>query len=165
MNQTTQTPTAGEAAVRSSSWTIDALVTDLLTGAESGGACAQQLHVMGRGFATPLHRHDHEDELLHLLEGELALFGENGEAMLRAGESAFLPRGSAHAFAVRSQRARLLVTVTPAGFERFFHAVGEAAPELDLPPAGLDTLGPEALGAILAEYGVTVVGPPRGAAS
>lgn len=161
MNQITEIPDAAATDARGASWTIDALVVDLLAGGESAGACSQQLHVMARGFATPLHRHAHEDELFHLLEGELALFGDDGEATLHAGESAFLPRGRAHAFTVRSQRARLLVTIAPAGFERFFHAVGEAATELDLPPSGLDTLGPEALGAILAEYGVTVLGPPR----
>ncbi|MDW5593350.1 cupin domain-containing protein [Conexibacter stalactiti] len=161
MNPLIHIPTDAAADVRHASWTMDALVIDLLTGAESADACAQQLHVMARGFATPLHRHTNEDELFHLIEGELTLFGEDGESTLRAGESAFLPRGRAHAFTVRSQRAQLLVTITPAGFDRFFHAVGEAAPERDLPPAGLGTLGPEALGAILAEYGVAVEGPPQ----
>jgi non-ribosomal peptide synthetase component F len=65
-----------------------------------------------------------------------------------------------HAVCVESRRARLLVVSTPGGFDKFFFDTGEPAATLAVPPPAAETPDLDALVAALADYGVTVVGPP-----
>ena len=83
--------------------------------------------------------------------------------MVSAGDSLYLPVGEDHAFRVRSDTARFLVLITPAGFERFFLEEGtpsEADAELPAPagPPPPDAL--ERLVQVLTGYGVEIKGPP-----
>jgi hypothetical protein len=55
--------------------------------------------------------------------------------------------------------ARLLLVTEPAGFESFMRSSAEPARALTLPPPS----GPpdvERLGALAAEYGIDILGPP-----
>ena len=97
---------------------------------------------------TPLHVHEHEDELFLPLEGE-HVFGV-GDAEHRAGlgSAVFAPRGVPH-----SQRrvvpgvGRTLIVTTPGGFDGFFRELAAAE------RAG--TLGPDAYAAASERYGIT----------
>ena len=46
------------------------------------------------GWSSQRHWHSHEDEFVHVLEGELTLIEDGGETVLRAGDSAAFPKGS-----------------------------------------------------------------------
>lgn len=46
------------------------------------------------GWSSQRHWHSHEDEFVHVLEGELILVEDAGETTLRAGDSAAFPKGS-----------------------------------------------------------------------
>jgi uncharacterized cupin superfamily protein len=46
------------------------------------------------GWSSQRHWHSHEDELVYVLEGELTLVEDDGEAPLRAGECAAFPKGT-----------------------------------------------------------------------
>ena len=76
------------------------------------------------GAQAPMHVHHREDETLLVLEGDVTVFVGRQRFDLSAGGFTFLPRGIAHAYYVRSASARWLVTLSPAGFERFFVEVG-----------------------------------------
>ncbi|SAK77035.1 transcriptional regulator [Caballeronia pedi] len=46
------------------------------------------------GWSSQRHWHSHEDEFVHVLEGELVLIEDEGETILRAGDSAAFPKGT-----------------------------------------------------------------------
>jgi cupin domain len=78
------------------------------------------------------------------------------EIELGAGDYAFVPRGTSHAYLVRSERARLLVTFAPSGSE-FLLEIGMAG---DAPPDDPVIPSPEEFARRLAPYGCEITGPP-----
>jgi mannose-6-phosphate isomerase-like protein (cupin superfamily) len=115
------------------------------------------------GDSPPLHVHHTEDEVFHVLEGELRLQAGDDEVWLRAGETLVAPMGVAHTYRVESfEGARWMVVTTHGDFERFVRALSRPADRGELPaPAGPPT--PEqaaALAAAAAEHGIEFVGPP-----
>lgn len=118
------------------------------------------------GFGPPLHRHEHEDELFVVLEGELAF--TSGEHRLAAGVGgiAHLPRGLAHTFEVVSDQARFVcVTGSATGTPRFDRMVEELGEPVDAPvlptPGYVDATR---VADVCRRYGIEVLGPPPGAA-
>lgn len=133
---------------------LNTLMTWHVTGAESGGLFALGEVALRPGDEPPLHIHAREDETWYVLEGEI-LFQRGAERVAcRAGEAILLPRGVAHGFAVRSERARILHFYSPGGIEEGFRALsaGEGEPQ--------PVCHPEAIAAVFEERGVTFVGPP-----
>ena len=45
-------------------------------------------------WSSQRHWHSHEDEFVHVLEGEVTLVEDGGETLLRAGDSAAFPKGT-----------------------------------------------------------------------
>jgi hypothetical protein len=94
-----------------------------------------------------------------VLDAEAVVFVEGERVDLGPGDFAFAPRGSVHAYLVRSPRARMLVTLSPAGLDELFVSAGipvtspEPQAEGAVPPVG-------ELAALFAEYGCELVGPP-----
>lgn len=129
------------------------------SGAETGGSFAQVETDDPRGAATPVHVHHNEDETFYVLEGEITVLVGETRIELAAGDFAFAPRGIAHAYVVRSERARMLTTLSTAGLEELFVELGrpvkagESPPEEALPPM------PE-LARRFAALGCEIVGPP-----
>ena len=77
---------------------------------------------------TPLHVHEHEDELFYVLEGEHVFQVGDEELRVGPGGLVFAPRGVPHAQRrVVPRTGRVLVMTSPAGFEGFFRelATGE----------------------------------------
>jgi quercetin dioxygenase-like cupin family protein len=126
-------------------------------GAETGGRFAQVVVDDPRGTAPPMHVHRHEDETFYVLEGEISVLVGDEEIELGAGDYAFVPRGTSHAYLVRSERACLLVTFSPSGFEEFFLEIGMAGDE---PPDDPVMPSPEEFARRLAPYGCEITGPP-----
>lgn len=110
-----------------------------------------------------LHVHHNEDEAFYVLEGEMPFYV--GEETIKAGPGSFLfgRRDVPHAYTVDSGPARLLILLTPAGFEDLIRETSEPAksltlaPPLEEPP---DEAKMEELMAIAARYGNEIVGPP-----
>lgn len=109
------------------------------------------------GCEPPLHVHEREDESFYVLDGEVTFYV--GDAVVRgeAGTYLLAPRGIAHTYVVDSGIARMVVTATPSGFIEMFGAVqeafGGAMPETPAPEHGA------LLGATLAQFGISIVGP------
>jgi quercetin dioxygenase-like cupin family protein len=134
-----------------------------LVGQDTAGSLALIEHAGRRGAGTPLHRHTREAETFIVLDGELDGWSEADHTVVSAGDTLYLPAGSEHAYRIRSDTARFLLLITPAGFERFFVTDGTPSrPDADLPPVP----GPpppeavERLAQILDDYGVSITGPP-----
>lgn len=69
----------------------------------------------------PLHIHPYQDEYFYVLEGEYQFQVGKDKYHLSPGDTIFLPRNIQHAFIQLSEKARVLVSYTPAGkMESFF---------------------------------------------
>jgi uncharacterized RmlC-like cupin family protein len=95
------------------------------------------------------------------MDGEIEVcYGTDGTDRLNAGpqDTVMLPRDVPHGFRVVSDEpCRILVHVTPAGFEEFIAAAGQHAERLVIPdPAEPDV---EALTATAAAYDIDILGP------
>jgi len=140
-------------------WWKTGRITVKVAGAETGDAFAQ-IEVDGpRGDATPVHVHHNEDETFYILEGEVTVLVGGERIDLVAGDFLFAPRDIPHASVVRSQRARMLSTISPAGIEQLFVSLGttvagaEPPTEVVMPPL------PE-MARLFAAHGCEILGPP-----
>jgi quercetin dioxygenase-like cupin family protein len=140
-------------------WWKTGRVTVKCAGAETGNAFAQIELDSPRGDATPRHLHHNEDETFYILEGEVTVFVGDERIDLHAGDYCFAPRGIAHAHIVRSEHARMLTTISPAGVEQVFVDCGVPVTD-DEPPT--DTVMPpmDEMVRLFAGYGCDIVGPP-----
>lgn len=76
---------------------------------------------------TPLHTHANEHELWYILEGEHVFQIGDDEVRAGPGDFVFGPRGVPHAQRRAVPRTgRLLVFISPPGFEGFFRDLAEA---------------------------------------
>jgi len=101
------------------------------TNAETGGALLFFEDVVVRGKATPMHRHDHEDEIVYVMDGELRVNVAGAEHTLGKGGMFFAPRGTPHAFLVTSDTAHLLCLQTPGSGEAFYRLVSDPSTSAD----------------------------------
>lgn len=108
-----------------------------LTGEDSQGANALMEVDLDPGtlFAPP-HVHDNEDEWFYILEGSCQAQVGDEVVDLGAGDTAFVPKGTAHTLVNSSDSpVRFLMGVTPAGMEPFFAEIAAALPEAPALPA------------------------------
>jgi quercetin dioxygenase-like cupin family protein len=140
-------------------WFIDGLVHIHVSGDETQGRYALLENDVPQGDMPPLHVHHDEDEVFHVLDGEVTLFLPGQEVSLVTGETFRAPSDIPHTYRVESTTARLLVFCVPARFDGFVRAVSEFAPTEELPPRGRP-FDPDAFAGTAAEYGIELLGPP-----
>jgi quercetin dioxygenase-like cupin family protein len=114
------------------------------------------------GFGPPEHRHNDEDELFIVLEGDLRFYTGGAEMVGGAGSFAHLPRAVPHTFQVISDTARF-ITVTASAttvpqFDAMVAALGTPTDHPAIPePAYID---PARVAEVCAAHGIDIVGPP-----
>ena len=120
-------------------------------GAETGETFALVEHPMEpRILAAPMHTHQYEDEYTYVLEGEIGVQIGEEVRVARPGDLVFKPRHVPHAFwNAGDVPARALEIISPAGFERYFAEIATL-----LPPAHDGPPDEQALGAVMARYGL-----------
>jgi quercetin dioxygenase-like cupin family protein len=140
-------------------WFEGAFMRMLVDSNDSGGAISMMEHWYPANWSPPLHVHHREDQVLHVLEGEIrARCGDAAEQSLTAGQSAFLPRNVPHSFVTGDAGAKVLEINTPGGFEQFHVEAGEPALDTRIPdPKEVDVAK---LTAAIAPYEAEFVGPP-----
>ena len=72
------------------------------------------------GDEPPLHTHSREDEMVYVVKGEITAFVGDAHVDVGPGAFAALPRGVPHTIRVKGDSASVLLTLMPAGLERFF---------------------------------------------
>jgi quercetin dioxygenase-like cupin family protein len=116
-----------------------------------------------KGDSPPLHVHA-EDEIFHVLDGEMTIRFGGEDRRLGRGESLLAPAGVPHTYRVESAEARWLVITARGDFERFVRSFSRPADAPELPePAGPPTPDQvEALARASGSQHIELVGPPLG---
>jgi quercetin dioxygenase-like cupin family protein len=144
-------------------WFLNALVTVRVRHDEGEDGISVLESLAPHGESPPLHVHQTEDEIFHVLEGQLRVRAGDSEVRIGAGETILGPKGVPHTYRVESREGARWLVITPRGdFERFVHALSRPA-ERPEPPTPQGPPTPEqanALAAAAREHGIELVGPP-----
>lgn len=122
---------------------------------DAHGAVAIFRHPVKPMSAPPLHRHSREDEWFYVLDGEITLEIDGSRTILHSGDSAYSPRGTAHAYQnFGNTTAEIMTLVTPgSNFNQFFEELSLFCNQQSAP----DQAG---MGPIAKKYGIEFLGPP-----
>ena len=113
-------------------------VTFLITGEETDGAVFMAELSIPPAGGPPPHIHHREDESFYIRQGTLAIRVGDRTVHASPGDFVHVPRGTVHSFKNTGNGfAKMLVTFTPAGMEKFF--------EEAFYPAGDRSAGPPLL--------------------
>jgi mannose-6-phosphate isomerase-like protein (cupin superfamily) len=152
---------AAMAGTRRAYWFYGDLVIVHVSGDETGGRFSLVEFLQPPGEWTPLHVHRDSDQTHYVLEGEVTIYLPGQSFVLRPGDCVNAPMNVPHTeHATSVAPVRLLDVNSPAGFDAFVAAAGEPALSLTLPPADSPPPDVDRLGAIAAEHGVEILGPP-----
>ena len=104
-----------------------------ITADQTGGSLGCFEAEVPAGEGPPFHVHEKEEEFFRILEGRFAFWCNGARVDLAEGGVICVPRGAVHRFQnIGQSMGRLMVVMTPGGFEGFFPAVArEQAPSLD----------------------------------
>ena len=123
-----------------------------ISSSDTDGALAvfEQTGLTPKG-GPPLHTHPFQDEWFYVVEGEYLFQVGEDKYQMKSGDTIFLPRNVQHAFAQRTEKARVVVSYLPAGKMEAFFKVTDAWTS---PPTG------EEIARVFLEHDMRVVGPP-----
>ncbi len=137
------------------------LYTFKAIGEETGEASALCEVIVAPQGGTPPHRHSRENESFYVQDGEIEFQLDDRILVATAGTFLYSPKGQLHQFTnMTATPAKLLVWVTPAGFEKFIAEVGKAVNGQITPVVSLSS---EDLNKVLAtapKYGIEIIPPP-----
>jgi quercetin dioxygenase-like cupin family protein len=131
----------------------------LVTGEQTGGEYAVFEATVPPGEGPPPHTHINDDEVFYVAQGAITIIVAGRETEAGAGSFAAVPRGTVHTFRNDgAQNARLLVTVRPAGLDKFFQEVGVpiADPTADPAPSTVEHM--QRIVAAAPKYGMVFQG-------
>jgi len=142
-------------------WFVDSHGTVLVSADETDGRISVVEVSAVKGQMPPLHAHRTDDEVFHVIEGELTLYAGDEVLRVGAGETAFAPRDVPHTYRVESDGARWLGIGAPGGLDRFFLAIGRPAGGEGPPP---EPIAPDLDAAAELEretsFRIELLGPP-----
>jgi mannose-6-phosphate isomerase-like protein (cupin superfamily) len=141
-------------------WFLNTLTINKIGATDTEGRLSIVDHRVPPGFAPPPHVHQGSDEALFVLDGEAEGFCGDRAWQAGPGSLVFLPCRIPHGFRVsQAGPGRLLVIVSPGGFDQFVAAAGEPAGDLRLPdPVPPD---PVRLTELAAAHGIGILPPPQ----
>ena len=132
----------------------------LASSSQTGGVYTLVENRVSPNNGPPPHIHSREDESFFVLEGEIDF--QVGDEKITARPGTFIqgPRDIPHSFKNNTQRpARVLVFVTPAGFENFVKEFAQPVASFDSPaiPASKEEI--DKLLAAAPKYGIQILLP------
>ena len=141
-------------------WIVGDTLTFTATADTTGDSLAMIVCDAAPGGGPPPHIHENEDEAFYVLDGTFEILLGDRVVTARAGDFAFVPRGTVHRFAnAGDATGRILITFTPSGMEGFFRAAGiPAAADGSPPPLGAGEIS--RTDAVAADYGLRIVDWP-----
>ncbi|KJL47288.1 Quercetin 2,3-dioxygenase [Microbacterium hydrocarbonoxydans] len=107
---------------------FDQLFTILLTGDETEDQYGAFTMQGRKGDRIPAHLHKAAHEIFYVVDGEISVWMDDAadhhsKTTLVTGDFAYVPAGTVHAFQIHNSTK--VFGVGTAGFERFFHAMGQ----------------------------------------
>jgi quercetin dioxygenase-like cupin family protein len=106
----------------------------LVNSAMSNGASATIVQHVPAGGGPPPHSHAKEDETFAVLEGDFEVFRDGQWHSLAKGEVACGQRGGVHTFRnIGTTPGRVMIFITPAGFENYLEKISHYSPPADMP--------------------------------
>jgi quercetin dioxygenase-like cupin family protein len=105
-------------------------VSFLLSGEQTGGqfSLTEFTAAPAPAPAAPIHIHHDADETLYILEGEFQFIRDEQTIPAPVGSYIFIPKGTRHAVEnIGTTPGRMLVLLTPPGFEQFWRERAELA--------------------------------------
>jgi quercetin dioxygenase-like cupin family protein len=146
--------------MKNSFWLFGANLTVLSSESQTGSGYDLIEGIFPPGAVTPLHLHTKYTETIYVVEGEVTVYTPGAEYVLRAGDSHFIPKNTAHAVVnnLTDKPFKALAIASPGGFSRLIETAGIADGPDDLPP---DVPNDMALALqILEEIGDKILGAP-----
>jgi len=109
-----------------------------LSGKDTNGQYALIEQDNDPGVGIPMHVHENEDEVFHVISGKVEMTIGKNLKTLSAGDLVFCPRGIPHSWkVVNNTRARVMLGIFPAGLENMFEEIAK----LPAGPPDLKTVG------------------------
>jgi quercetin dioxygenase-like cupin family protein len=141
-------------------WFLDTLTINKVGSDDTQGRLSIVDHRVPAGFAPPPHIHLASDEAFLVLDGQFEGFCGDQEWRAGPGSLVYLPHGIAHGFTVSAAGpGRIIVVVSPGGFDQFVAAAGQPAAALRLPePVPPD---PALITQLAAAHGIQILPPPQ----
>jgi mannose-6-phosphate isomerase-like protein (cupin superfamily) len=109
------------------------VMTFLVNSEQTDGAFSMTEYLSKPGNEPPAHVHDREDEFIYVLEGRIDAY--IGKEVFSAGqnEGVYFPKFIPHTFTILTPQLRMLIWMSPGGFEGYFRDMSEPARSLGLP--------------------------------
>ena len=132
-NMASLPPFARGRRIENSRWYMGNVMTFLANSEQTDGAFSMTEYLSKPGNEPPAHVHDREDEFICVLEGRLDAY--IGKEVFSAGqnEGVYFPKFVPHTFRILTPQLRMLIWISPGGFERYFRDMSEPARSLGLP--------------------------------
>jgi len=127
-------PKMASPELNNSFWYIGHLISILISSKDTGGSFSLIHGYEIQGLEPPPHTHTKEDESFYIMDGEINYTVGNQVFIAKTGNWVFLPRNIQHSFNVVSEKAEVLIHLSPGGFEEYFKEMSEPAKELSIPP-------------------------------
>lgn len=144
-------------------WFLNTLVYIRVAQADGKDGISVLEHRVPYGDSPPLHIHHFEDEIFHILAGEMRFQIGDTVQSVGPGASLLAPKGIPHTYRVESSSGARWLTVTAHGdFEQFVRALGREAERDELPPQA-DRPSSEMIGRLALQarkFRIELVGPP-----
>ena len=144
-------------------WFLDTEVIIKVSHQDGSDGVSVLEHRAPHGNSPPLHVHRNEDEIFHILEGEMLFRVADRDVHAGTGDTLLAPKGIPHTYRINSaDGARWLTIIRGGDFEGFVRSFGRPAQRSGLPdPSGPPTPEQvEALAAACSRHGIELVGPP-----
>jgi mannose-6-phosphate isomerase-like protein (cupin superfamily) len=114
---------------------------------DTNGPYAIVESIAAPGCAVPMHLHRNEEEHFVIIAGSYRIAIEDKIFEASAGTSVTVPKGARHSWRnISSGAGRVVVILTPGGFEQCIQTIRDSSPEK--------------LEEVAARYGCYIVGPP-----
>jgi quercetin dioxygenase-like cupin family protein len=144
-------------------WFLDNEVTIKVSHLDGSDGVSVLEHPAPYGDSPPLHVHRNEDEIFHILEGEVLFRVADRDVHAHTGDTLLAPKGISHTYRIDSVNgARWLTIIRGGDFEALVRSFGRSAERSGLPdPSGPPTPEQvEALAEACRRHGIELVGPP-----
>ena len=143
-------------------WFGNTLVAIRLSSMASNDKISIIEHWMPWGETPPLHIHHREDEVFHILEGDMRFQIGGRDVHASVGQTLVAPKGVPHSFRVESVSGAHCLTITRGDdFETMLRQASRVADRAELPAAAIPS--PETIDALTrccAENHIAIVGAP-----